>query len=481
MKDTCVQRAARTDASETYAGKSVLVVGLARSGLAAARFLARAGARVTATDLRSADELPTEVRELQALGIRLVLGGHPPGLASRTDLVVTSPGVPPSSVPLDEAVRRGVPVWGELELAYREIRDPEAFVIAITGTKGKSTTSTLVFEILKRAGRKVALGGNIGRPLLDVVAGAATGTTFVVEVSSFQLETVDAFRAQGAVLLNVAPDHLDRYPSYEAYVRAKERLFARQDDRDWAVVYGANPLTVNMASRAKSRKVFFSMDCLPGSTAQLYTDGPWIVKHDDGRTTGLVSIEAIPLRGRHNVENTMAAVAVADLMGVEPEVIREAVAAFSGISHALEKVAELRGVSFYNDSKATNVAAASAALSSFEQGVILILGGRSKGDTFEALRDEVSRKVKQIIALGESRDRVYEVFAGVVPVTRCTSLREAVEVAFAEARPGDTVLLSPACASFDMFRDYADRGEQFRREVERLERGLSEPPAGRPS
>lgn len=440
-------------------------MGLARSGLAAAEFLARRGARVTATDLRPRAELDAEISTLQELGVALALSGHPPGIGSRVDLVVTSPGVPPESPPLAEARAQGVPVWGELEIAFREIEGP---IVAVTGTKGKSTTTTLIAEILRKAGRPVALGGNIGRPLIALTAGAGRETVFVVEVSSFQLETVESFRPRIAVLLNVAPDHLDRYPSYESYLRAKARIFVNQREEDWAVVYAGNPLTVDMASRSRSKKVYFSLDCLPGRGAHLCLQGPWVVKHEDGTVEPLLPVEVIPLRGRHNVENALAAAAVADLMGVPVEALTDAVASFRGLPHALEKVGELNGVSFYDDSKATNVTAALAALKSFDRDVILILGGRSKGGDFSELRAEVSRKVKLVLALGESRGELAQALHGAAPLQLCGSLREAVEVAFAQARPGDTVLLSPACASFDMFRDYADRGERFREEVERL-------------
>ncbi len=440
-------------------------MGLARSGVAAAEFLARRGARVTATDLRPAAELSIDLSGLETLGVTLALSGHPSGVGSAAELVVSSPGVPPSSLPLAEARAQGVPVWGEMELAFREIEGP---VIAVTGTKGKSTTSTLIAEILRKAGRPVALGGNIGRPLIALAPGAGCDTVFVVEVSSFQLETIESFRPRIAVLLNVAPDHLDRYPSYESYLRAKARIFANQREEDWAVVYAGNPLTVDMASRSRSKKVYFSLDCLPGRGAHLCLQGPWVVKHEDGTVEPLLPVDLIPLAGRHNVENALAAAAVADLMGVPVDALRSAVASFRGLPHALQKVGELNGVVFYDDSKATNVTAALAALRSFDRDVILILGGRSKGGDFSELRAEVSRKVKLVLAMGESRDQVAQALAGAAPLALCASLREAVEIAFAQARAGDTVLLSPACASFDMFRDYAERGERFREEFERL-------------
>jgi UDP-N-acetylmuramoylalanine--D-glutamate ligase len=293
-------------------------------------------------------------------------------------------------------------------------------------------------------------------------------THFVVEVSSFQLETTERFRPHIAVLLDVTPDHLDRHMSFEAYVQAKERIFANQEAGDWAVVYGGSPLTVQMANKALSKKLYFSFEPIDEKVPHVSVDGPWIVKHEGGETTALISIERVPLRGRHNLENIMAACGAASMLGIDPEHLSLAVGDFRGVPHALERVGELDGVTFYNDSKATNLASAKAALDSFEGGVFLILGGRSKGGDFEELRSNVRRNVKRILAIGEAKKRIALALGDLVPVDSCRSLREAVRAAFRHAISGDTVLLSPACASFDMFTDYEQRGERFREEVEKL-------------
>lgn len=445
----------------------MLVIGLARSGLAAVEFLLRRGARVLANDRKPVEELPPRVLELAEQGIDLVTGSHPTGLVSDVDLVVLSPGVPTDVAPLKEAREQGVPIWGELELAFREI---EGSVVAVTGTKGKSTTATLIADILRRDGRSVVLGGNIGQPLIGLVEETSKDSFVVVEVSSFQLEATDSFRPRVAVLLNVTPDHLDRHLSFEAYRQAKERIFANQEQEDWAVVYGGNPLTKDMGSRSRSQKIYYSLDCIGDKAPHVCVKEGWIVRHEDAFTSEWIPLESIPIPGEHNVENVMAAAAAAGALGVPAEAMRDAVASFPGIPHALERVAEIAGVSFYDDSKATNVAAAQAAIASFDQGVILVLGGRSKGADFETLLDDVRGKVKLVLALGEAREQIAGVLGSEVPVVLCTGLREVVERAFEHSQPGDTVLFSPACASFDMFTDYAERGRLFKEEVERLKK-----------
>jgi UDP-N-acetylmuramoylalanine--D-glutamate ligase len=453
-----------------YRGRRVLVLGLARSGLAATEFLLGKGAWVRAADLKPEQELSKDLTELKERGVELALGSpHRSGLADDVDLVVVSPGVHPETGPLKEARARKIPVWGELELAFREIEGP---VVAVTGTKGKSTTATLIAEILMRGGRSVALGGNIGQPLIGLVEQAHRDSLFVVEVSSFQLEAIEEFRPRVAVLLNVTPDHLDWHPSFEEYRKAKERVFANQGEDDWAVVYGANRLTRDMATKGRSKKVYFSLDCIGDREPHWCVQDGWIVKHEDAFIDEWIPLESVPIRGQHNVENVMAAAATTSVLGVERDVTTEAVTGFPGVPHALERVAEISGVAFYNDSKATNVAAARAAIASFERGVILVLGGRSKGADFAGLRDEVKSKVKAVLAMGESREEIARALGGLVPVVMCGELREVVERAFAMSQPGDTVLLSPACASFDMFSDYAERGQRFRAEVERLKKTL---------
>jgi len=451
--------------NEDYRSRRVLVVGLGLSGVAACELLRSRGAVVTATDRRTRDELDPKALALEGEGVTLHLGSHPTSLVSGVDLVVPSPGVRIDLPILAEAKKRGIPVWGELELGFREIRGT---VAAVTGTKGKSTTASLLAAMLRAAGKDVRLAGNIGAPLVREVAGSSERTVFVLEVSSFQLETVDSFRPRVAVLLDVTPDHLDWHPDFAAYVSAKSRIFENQREEDAAVVYGGNRLTVSMAEKAKSQKSYFELDCLSPLFPHLHLDGPWIVKHENGVTTPLASLEEFQLVGRHNRLNAMAASAAAALLGVSGDEIGDALLHFQGLPHALEQVAVVDGVRFYNDSKATNVQAVRAALESFDGGIYLILGGRFKGGDFRDLRDLVTRKVKCVFAIGESREMVREALAGAAPVEMATDLETAVSEAHRRASPGDVVLLSPAGSSFDMFRDYRERGERFRAIVQRL-------------
>jgi UDP-N-acetylmuramoylalanine--D-glutamate ligase len=457
--------------SENYKGRRVLVLGLGQSGVAASDFLWNRGAIVTANDHRSLDSLGQGAAALAKKGVSLVLGEHPVRLADAVELIVASPGVPLDLPLLVEARRRSVPVWGELELGFREI---SGTTVAVTGTKGKSTTALLVAAMLRASGQSVKLAGNIGRPLVSELSGATPETTFVLEVSSFQLTTIERFRPHVAVLLDVTPDHLDWHPSFEDYVDAKRRLFANQEESDWAVVFGGSRLTVNMASKVKSRKMFFDLDCLDDLHPHVHAEGPWVVRHESGQTTTLTSLEDFQLLGRHNRLNAMAASATASLLGVCGEDMAEALEHFEGLPHALEKVADIGGVRFYNDSKATNIQAVRAALESFDGGILLILGGRFKGGDFRDLRDLVGKKVRLVLAIGETREAIADALEKIVPVEVCDELEAAVREAHRRAIDGDIVLLSPGGSSFDMFRNYRDRGERFRKAVLELgEKGAS--------
>jgi UDP-N-acetylmuramoylalanine--D-glutamate ligase len=312
---------------EDYRSRRVLVVGLGLSGIAACELLRSRGAVVTAADRRTREELDSKALALEASGVTLHLGSHPSSLLAGIDLVVSSPGVRTDTPILSEARKRGIPVWGELELGFREIRGT---VAAVTGTKGMSTTASLLAAMLRAAGKDVRLAGNIGAPLVSEVSGTSERTVFVLEVSSFQLETVESFRPRVAVLLDVTPDHLDWHPDFEAYVSAKSRIFEKQREEDMAVVFGGNRLTVSMAEKAKSRKWYFELDCLSELLPHVHLDGPWIVKHENGVTTPLASLEEFQLVGRHNRLNAMAASAAAALLGISGEEIREALAAFPG-------------------------------------------------------------------------------------------------------------------------------------------------------
>lgn len=449
-----------------------VVVGLARSGVAAAAFLARRGARVVATDRKPARELSEEALRLESMGVELELGGHRTATLAGAALVVVSPGVPWDLPELEAARRAGVQVMAELELAFRSLHGT---VAAVTGTKGKSTTTAAIGAMLRAAGRDVRVGGNIGEPLIGLVEGSTEETVFVVEASSFQLEGTETFHPKVCVFLNLSADHLDRHPSFAAYARAKGRIFRNQGASDWAVVNADDPAVLSLARQGRGRVLGFS--AAEGSPAQSEPEpGDFaFVENGEarlrlaGRTESLFALASLRLPGRHLAGDLLAAAAAARLLGAPAPAIARAVASFGGVEHVLERVAEIRGVSFFNDSKATNVEAARSALEAFAGPVLLILGGRYKGGDFAALGPALRRRGRAVLAIGEARERVVSGLADVVPVVWCDSLREAVELAYRGAEPGDTVLLAPGCSSFDMFRDYAERGRAFKDEVLRLQ------------
>ncbi len=441
-------------------GKRVTVAGAARSGLAAAELLARRGADVTLSETR------TDVAEgerLRSLGVRLELGGHLPATFAGADLVVLSPGVPPDQPAIQAARDRGVPVIAEIELASRWLKGR---VIAITGTKGKSTTTALTGRMLEAAGFKVTVGGNIGAPLSAQVADSTPDSFHVVETSSFQLEQIDTFHPWIAVMLNFSPDHLDRHPSVEAYAAAKARIFEKQNATDWAVVNADDPGVLAMARRGRAQlRLFSPRTPLEDGTA---VEQGWIVDRRLDRAERLVPLSAIHLLGPHLVNDVMAAATVGALAGAAPAAMTAAVDAFRGLEHAMELVADVGGVRFVNDSKATNVESALRSIESFEHGLVPILGGRFKGGDLSLLREPLKQRGKAVVAIGEARPLVRDALAGAIPVYEADLFSEAVTRAFALAQPSGVVLLAPACASFDMFRDYADRGRQFKDEVRKL-------------
>jgi UDP-N-acetylmuramoylalanine--D-glutamate ligase len=451
-------------------GRRVVVLGAGRSGVAAARLLAARGARVVVSEIRPAfDEAPV----LEAAGIGVETGGHRPETLLGADLIVLSPGVSPWQPVLDEARRAGIPITGELELAWRWVRGR---VIAITGTKGKSTTTTLVGRMLAEGGVRALVGGNIGVPLSAQVADSAPDAVHVIEASSFQLETTEAFRPDIAVFLNFSPDHLDRHRSVEEYAAAKVRIFANQTAADLAIVNAEDAQVMAWAAQGRARRRSFAVGSVP--EAGVGIAGEWIVGRDPGRPeTRLVPLAAVRVPGRHLLADVLAAAAVAEALGVTPEAIARAVEGFRGLEHALEVVAEVGGVRFVNDSKATNVEAARRALEAFPTGVVAIMGGRYKGGDLAELRDPLARRGAGVVLIGEARPLFRAALAGAVPIEEAETMADAVRRARALAPPGGVVLLAPACASFDMFRDYADRGRAFKAEVARLAReaGADEP------
>jgi len=446
----------------TVRGKRVVVVGGAASGVAAARLLVDRGAAVTLTDLR-----PTlgQAADLASIGVSLALGSHPEGLLTDSDLVVLSPGVPADHPSVAAARAAGVPVIGEVELASRWLRGR---VVAITGTKGKSTTTALTGRILEAAGVRALVGGNIGTPLASQVAASTAGTVHVVEVSSFQLETTETFHPWIAALLNLSADHLDRHASVEEYTAAKARIFARQTVHDIAVANADDARALALASAGRARVVRFAREA-PIDAGVTVADG-WIVDRGAGGDTRLVKTSDVRLIGPHLLADVLAAAAIARLAGAAPAAVAGAVGAFTGLEHAMEMVGEVRGVRFVNDSKATNIDAARQAIETFGRGLVVIMGGRFKGGDLRLLRPVLASRGASVVAIGEAAPLMEEAFDGAAIVRTAASMAEAVRLAMAAAAPGGSVLLAPACASFDMFENYAARGRAFKAEVDALRR-----------
>ena len=443
----------------SVAGQRVVVVGAARSGIAAAELLARRGALVTITDIKPAiDQAPA----LAAQGIAVELGRHEASTFTAADLIVASPGVKLDQLAFDAARAAGVPLVGELELASRWLKGR---VIAITGTKGKSTTTTLTGQMLERSGFTVLVGGNIGVPLSTQVDQSTPDTLHVIEASSFQLETTDTFHPWIAALLNFSPDHLDQHPTVEAYAAAKQRLFARQTHDDVAVINAEDP-----PARALARGVVHGA-CTTDwrSTGDGFTvEGAAIVDRRGGRSEAIVPVSSVRVLGRHILSDIVAATAIARSAGGSVAAIADAVAAFGGLPHAMELVATLDGVRFVNDSKATNIESARRSIESVDRDLVVVMGGRFKGGDLRDLIPPLAARQAVVVAIGEASARIVEQLGGAVRVETAGSMADAVRLAYALAPPEGTVVLAPACSSFDMFRDYAERGEVFTAEVRRL-------------
>ncbi|MGQ0733267.1 MAG: UDP-N-acetylmuramoyl-L-alanine--D-glutamate ligase [Acidobacteriota bacterium] len=443
----------------TVTGARVVVVGAARSGLAAAALLVRRGAQVTLSDVRADID---EARRLEDAGVRLELGSNAPGALAHADLVVTSPGVPSDLPAVAEARRRGVPVIGEMELASRWLRGP---IVAITGTKGKSTTTTLVGRMLVSAGRRAVIGGNIGVPLSAQVEDSTAQTVHVIEASSFQLEATDTFRPWIAALLNFSPDHLDRHASEAGYRAAKARVFANQRAEDWAVVNGDDPPALAMAAGSRGQRFDYAVDRI--AQAAVFVDRDFIWQRTSEGRVPLVPVSAIRLPGRHMLSNVAAATAISRVAGASGESMARALEGFTGLEHVMEHVGALGGVRFVNDSKATNIDAARRSIESFDR-VVAIIGGRYKGGDFGDLAPALTERGRGVIAIGESRPLIRRALADLLPYEEVESMNDAVVRACERARPDGVVLLAPACASFDMFVDYADRGRRFKDAVREL-------------
>ncbi len=443
-------------------GKRVLVVGLGKSGLAAALFLRRQGARVTVSDARSAESLAKEIPALLEDGIMVEAGGHGLLTFRRQDLIVVSPGVPLDTPALAQVRSFGLPVIGELELAARFLKGR---ILAITGSNGKTTTAVLAGEILKEAGFRTVVAGNIGVPVVGLVEQSTDDTWSVLEVSSFQLETTEKFHPHIAVILNITPDHLDRHGTFENYALAKERIFAQQNEGDYAVLNADDARAAQAATRSAARVFWFS-DEQPVEQGAWLQDGFVVCRPGpDAPVETVMPLVAIPLKGAHNVENVLAAVCAARLAGAPAEAIRRAVEAFKAVEHRLEHVATINGVEFYNDSKATNVDATAKAVAAFSSGIHLILGGKDKGSDYTQLAPLLRQRVRAVYTIGSAAAKIESQLRGSVSILSCQTLESAVNAAASAARSGEVVLLAPACASFDQFENYEHRGRVFKQLV----------------
>jgi UDP-N-acetylmuramoylalanine--D-glutamate ligase len=451
---------------DEFKGKRVLVVGLAKTGVATAQFLLERGADVLVTDMQGEAKLKDSVDALRRWAadagkmLALELGGHKMESFKNADLIVASPGVPLAIEPIQQAIRSGVEVISELELAFRYLKGR---VIGITGSNGKTTTTTLVGEILKLGHRKCHVAGNIGYPLISFVGASTLDDLYVTEISSFQLEGIKQFKPYIGAVLNITPNHLDRYRSFDEYVAAKRLLFKNYGTEEYAVLNADNVLTEKMAADLSCRVLFFSRK--KALARGVFVQGDDVLYRYNGTEVKLIELGDIPLKGTHNQENVMAALAIGRICDVPERVMQQAVRAFKGVEHRLEFVAEIQGVPYYNDSKATSVDATIKAVEVFDGNVLLILGGKDKGGDFSLLRDVLRSRVKHVLLIGAATEKIAQALQDLVPMTRCSSMSNVVETATRLAVPGDTVLLAPACASFDMFDNYEHRGRVFKQEV----------------
>ena len=442
--------------------KRVLVVGLGKSGVASALFLKAHGAKVTVSDTKSGDDLRNEIPVLLDHGITVETGGHGDRTFRGQDLIVVSPGVPVDAPPLVQARALGESVIGEIELAAQFLPGP---IVAITGSNGKTTTTTLTGEIMTAAGFSALVGGNIGTPAISLAERAKPDTAIVLEVSSFQLETIQTFRPKVAVVLNVTPDHLDRHRTFEVYVDAKARIFENQQGSDFAVLNADDLTCVAMGARTRAQVFWFSRqkEVEHGACVR---DGNIVFRDNSGQRE-IMQVSEIPLKGAHNLENVLAAVCAGALMGCAPDKIRQAVCDFKAVEHRLEFVTTIRGVDYYNDSKATNVDATIKALESFPANIHLILGGKDKGSDYAVLNDLLRQRVKRVYTIGAAAAKIESQIKG-PEVVHAETLENAIRKANAAAQSGDVVLLAPACASFDQFKSYEHRGKMFKEIVRSL-------------
>jgi UDP-N-acetylmuramoylalanine--D-glutamate ligase len=452
---------------KSFQGKRVTVVGFARSGRAATELLVEAGAQVKVSEASPWDRMSQDtLRRLIEKGVEFEFGGHGRESFLGAEVIVLSPGVPLDLSLLREARQQGVRIIGEVELASLFTR---ATFVGVTGSNGKSTTVSLLGEMLKAAGRPALVAGNIGTPLCDVVRGLSPEHIVVTELSSFQLETIERFRCHISILLNVTPDHMDRYPDLKAYAQAKARIFENQQETDFAIVNGDDEISISLTSGMRAQRLLFSRRgpvdegcCLGGEV---------LVFRWRGDSQEICSTSEIAIKGVHNLENAMAATAAASLLGLDRMSIRDSLRDFPGLEHRLELVGMQDGIRFVNDSKGTNVGAVLKSLESFESPIILIAGGRDKGGDFSPLAAMAVGRVKAFILMGEAREKMRRALQGSAPILEAANMGDAVSKASSVAERGDIVLLSPACASFDMFANFEERGKVFKTEVLRLMAG----------
>jgi UDP-N-acetylmuramoylalanine--D-glutamate ligase len=457
--------------------KNILIVGLGVSGVAAARFAKTKGGIVTVTDIAKEEALTAYLPDIREMGVKTELGQHHIDTFEKADLIIVSPGVPHTILPLKHAREKGIPILGELELASRYIREP---IVAVSGTNGKTTTTRLLGRMLENSGFDVFVGGNIGNPLIDYTARGITADIVVVEVSSFQLDTIDTFRPKISVLLNISEDHLDRYLDFESYVRSKGRIFKNQTESDTAVINGSDPYILSISKTIRARVLpFYQQEHIDGKHKEYALinrldrqNMPGIeifVKEDP---EGFLDLSKVNLLGRHNMENAAAAALATLAAGGSMGGIQSALNDFKGLSHRLEFVKIINGVHFYDDSKGTNIDAVARALEVFGTPIILIMGGRDKGGDYRRLRELVRRHAKKLIVMGEAGNMIKSALEDACRegAQTASGMEDAVHSAFLSAAPGDIVLLSPGCSSFDMYKSYAQRGEAFCRAVENLTR-----------
>jgi UDP-N-acetylmuramoylalanine--D-glutamate ligase len=445
-------------------GKHVVVVGMAKTGVAAAEFLVRQGALVTVSEIKTEGELGTTPQRLRSLGAKVEVGVHSPETFLSGDLIVLSPGVNPAILPLEQARAKGIPLVSEVELASWFLNPP---LIAVTGTNGKSTTTALIGHLLSGGGKRVFVGGNIGTPLTEYLLREEEADYIVAEISSFQLEAIVSFRPWIALLLNLGEDHLDRHPTLASYAAVKARIFLNQGAKDWAVVNNDDAIVRSLIPQIEARLLPFGRKG-NGETGVWLEDARTVVCRGIGKKEERFSLERVKIRGMHNVENIMAAIGAALICGVPPTEIQQSLDSFEGLEHRLEWVGEWNGVNVYNDSKATNVASTLTALMSLDEPIILLAGGRDKGGDYSLLREPIKERVKALILMGEAREKMQGAFQDLLPCHLVGGMEEGVRLARSLAREGDVILLSPACSSFDMFKDYQDRGRIFKEIVMKL-------------